>query len=97
MLFMNLAAPSLIKQDHLLASMNVLQYCLANDPRALGLVILPVWSYNKNGIWAEQDAVMKYLGAAQAHSDRSFFIQFLEKCVQSSDVFQCQQALYDCN
>ena len=79
-LFLNLAAPSTVKQEHVTAGMNVLQYYLADDARTMGLVVLPVFSYTRNGVWNEMNTVMRYLNAAEAHTDKSWFPCYKEKC-----------------
>ena len=79
-LFLNMACPCAIRAEHLSAGMGLAQYCITDDAGALGLALLPVFSYKANNFWNETHAVMKHLTATTAHVDRSFFLQFREKC-----------------
>ena len=84
-MFMNASAPSLIKAEHMTAAMHVLQYVMSDDDRSLGLAVLPAYTYVKNNLWNEMNAVVKHLVSTGAHCDRSWYLQFKEKCDQRDD------------
>ena len=86
---MNMAAPAVIKADHMSAAMHLMGYCLQDDPRSVALVVMPSFSYTKNGLWNEANAVMKHLSVTGAHCDRSWYLQYKEKCARVLMPYRC--------
>lgn len=81
---LNFAAPALISSKHMTAGMHVIQYFMADDVRSIGLALMPVFSYTRNGVWKEDATIMQYISHTGAHVDRQFYLNFKEKCVRGS-------------
>ena len=81
-ILLNCTAPALVGVNPLHAAMHMSQYVLSNSIKGIGLVLTPVFSYTKNGVWKEESTIMQYLANTGAHCDRQWFLTFKEKCAQ---------------
>ena len=77
---MNFVSPCLIKADHQGAMFKFLQRSLA-EVNNIAVLLNPLFSYKKNGRYAEEHSVLQRIAMTGVQMDRVFSLLFNEKLV----------------
>ncbi|CAE7881797.1 unnamed protein product [Symbiodinium sp. KB8] len=80
----NFVSPCLIKADHQGAIFKFLQHSLA-DVNNVAVLLNPLFSYKKNGRYAEEHAVLQRIAMTGVQMDRVFSMLFSEKLDDRED------------
>lgn len=80
--YLNWTAPSTIKNQTMAAQTSATSAILGDSMYNVGILLEPVFTYQKNSLWMLQNSCLKRLAVAGCTVDKGFVLQFKEKAGQ---------------
>ncbi|CAK9032260.1 unnamed protein product [Durusdinium trenchii] len=77
--YLNWTAPSTIKNQTMAAQTSATSAILGDSMYNVGILLEPVFTYQKNSLWMLQNSCLKRLAVAGCTVDKGFVLQFKEK------------------
>ena len=77
--FLNWTAPSTLKNQTMATQTTAASAILGSSQHAVGALLEPVFTYQKNSLWMLQNSCLKRLASAGCTVDKGFVLQFKEK------------------
>ena len=77
--YLNWTTPSTLKNQTMATQTTAASAILGASQNAIGALLEPVFTYQKNSLWMLQNSCLKRLATAGCTVDRGFVLQFKEK------------------
>lgn len=90
LVFLNYTSPCLIYAEHFAAHQHVLTWAMHESGHGVGLLLAPVFTYNKGRIHLEEQKLLTMFGNAHLNMDTHFSLLYQEK----ADTRDCRPMTY---